>query len=403
METKHILNENYRYRILPQNHKIFIEEIYIKYCRQKDVHFNTILARCILMFVCAARFYKGNDIILIAEKMNTEKINILLRCCMKSLPEPGTLFAIQLCHLYNQPQQQNKMNIKRIISEVGCQSNGSKPRSSITDKWTYLSLSEQLNKLKNVNYYVNTPVYSKREHVNTIDTFINSNKNDLLLSSTSISKLCYSSFTIYEKKDLNTWLNAEISLNLYKKILNVGLMFCMCIELKEIDLNSLTFITYHDKMINLENFITAIGITFGTNNIVMWFTSEHRLFKLPENIDDYLRNLEDYLYCRLTDRFKPNAPRVDNDAITKIMCRLVSHIVKCVGQRSLKSAGLADAGLNPFAMILNDAAIKNLEKFSNSDRSTHTTYTIDGPFESMLTNVPYTGRYTFHVKSTLTK
>lgn len=404
METTHILDKNHRYDILPDSCKVFIEKVFNQYCRKKDKQFNIILARCVLMFVCAARFYKGNTVVLNTEILNIHKIEVLLRCCTKSLPEPGTLFAIQLCHLYNQPQQQNKMNIKRSIQDVNYnhQSADIDPILSKMNKWSHLSLLEQLSKLKSIDCYINTPIYSKREYVNKVNTFINSNKNDLLLSSTSVSKICYSSFTITEQTDQNTWTDSEQSIELYKKILKIGLTFSMCIELKEVEYNVLTFITYHEKMTNLDNFITSMGIAFGTDNVILWFTNEHRLFKLPENISNYLRNLEDYLYCRLTDRFKPNAPRTDNDGITKIICSLVSRIVKHVNQRSLKSAGLADAGLNPFAMILNDAALKNLEKFSNSDRGmVNSSYTIDGPFESMLTNAPYTGRYSLNVKSTM--
>lgn len=403
METEHILNKNYRYKILPQSIKIFIENVFIKYRRIKDKNYNIILARCLLMFVCAARFYKGDNITLTIENLNKEKIKTLLRCCTKSFPEPGTLFVIQLCHLYNQPQQQNKMSVKRILNNSPNDRFTKSGSRSLINKWTCLSLAEQLNKFENIECYVNTPIYSKQEHVNKIEVFTNSNKNDLLLSSTSTCKICYCSFTVYENKNLNIWTSSDIALELYKKILKTCLTFCMCIELKEITSNALTFVTYHDKIINVENFIAVLSITFGTNNIVMWFTNEHRLFKLPEYLKDYLRNLEDYLYCRLTDRIKPNIPQTDNDAITKMMCRLVSRIIQHIGQRSLKSAGLADAGLNPFAMILNDAAIKNLEKFSNSDRTIQdiTTYTINGPFESMLTNVPYVEKYNFHIKSTL--
>lgn len=373
-------NSYNRYLNFTELHKKFSQDLYDKFKSQCPME-NHKLAACIVMFVAAVSHYKNPDYVLNIDEFTAEKMRLLRSCFSKTLPEPGTFYGIQMCQMYNMPRQQNNLNVKkpkRHDNAIHCGENaesstGGSGGGGVIDfydgeKWLDSVCLDPINR----------SIYSSESFREHVEKFHSSDKNDLFLSM-SQPKVVYTSIMI---KTIN-------GLESYKKIVGECLKFSMCLELKKITSDSITFIAYHTNKSFFEKFILTVDNMFGHDSIVIWFTNERTMLTKKFGGDFFVKNYIDYLYCFLTNRYEPDIPKTTNDIVTMMMCRLISGIIRAIGFLSLKSTGLYKAGYTPMSLITTEASLLNIQKMVSADDEAKE-YQVYTPSESMFLNYTVT-------------
>lgn len=287
-----------------------------------------------------------------------EKIRL---CYQFTIPEPGTNFGIIMCKNFLQPRQQDNFDIK-------------KPKSIIV-KGNNLSMI----------------FYSNSDWKRDVDNFMSTSKYEMILSVKNTS-IVYISFTL-ETELINTKEDFR------KYILEILLRYCMCIQLMEISKSAKTnvsnvyFVVYvHKKM--EDYFLYVLYNLYNIPAIQLIFTSNRNFFK---DRDLNIMNSTIFLYCFLTDRYKPERED-ENDDICNYMVKLISTVTFEIGGKSLKRNGLSKCGTGPLAFVISEAGITETAKLNGTLEYPKTRneknnaqikqYKIDSAFERMFLNLP---------------
>lgn len=363
-----------RYKNFSKNYKKFSNDLYDKFKTHCPVENNKLMAH-IVMFVASVSHYKGQDYKLRADDFTADRMRKIQSCFSRTLPGPGTFYGIQMCQMYNMPRQQNNLNVKKpkrqeptTSGASECVTDGGDIDFNDGQTWLDTTCANPINK----------PIYSSDSFRDHIEKFHTSDKNDLFLSM-SQPKVVYTSIMIKTRDGLSA----------YKNIIRNCLKFSMCLELKKIDAESITFIVYHTNKSFFEKFLLTLHCMFGAESIIMWFTNERTTLTKRYGGDFFVTNYIDYLYCFLTNRYEPDIPKTTNDIVTMMMCRLISGIIRSIGFLSLKSTGLYKAGYTPMSLITTEASLLNIQKLVSGDRY-NDDYRVYTPSESMFLNYTVT-------------
>lgn len=287
---------------------------------------------------------------LILKENQLEKI----RCCYNFLiPEPGSLFGVNFLKQFLHPKQQSNFDIK-------------KPKSII----------EKRNNLCRT-------FYSNPEWKQHIDNFMATSKYEMLLS-------VKNSFVVYMSFVLKT--NLIISESDFEHyVLNLILRFCMCIQLMEIkiknDNNEIYFIVYVQKKME-DYFLYELYNLY--ESIQLIFTSNRNFFTDKDLI---IMNSITFLYCFLTDRYKPEKEN-ENDEICNYMAKFISTITLEIGGKSLKRNGLSKYGIGPLTFVISEAGLMETAKLNGTlkypvfENEQTKQFKIDSVFERIFLNLP---------------
>lgn len=367
-----------RYKNLSETHKTIIIDLYKKFKSLNETN-NEQLSRYLLMFVSAGVFYLGENFKINVETFNRNKINAIIECCSRTLPESGTIYGIQMCQIYNTPKQQNTLNVKKPKSnDINTSNDAYNINDTIefddADEWIRVKCTNPINK----------QIYSSMVFRDCIEKFHARDKNDLFLSM-SQPKIIYTSYMVTT--------GTQSPIDAYTCLVRNCIRYCMCIELKKITTDSMTFITYHVNKSFFEKFTYNLYQIFGADSIVIWFTNERTIFTKKYAGKYFVSNYVDFLYCFMTNRFEPETPRTLNDVVTMMMCKLIAGIIKAIKFESLKSTGLYRAGYTPMSLITTEASLLNIRKLVNeidANSEQTNTYNIYTPSESMFVNTAIT-------------
>lgn len=371
MDADLYLKKYARFRNLSDIHKSIAVEIYKKFKSADNNAVNDANARYILMFISAGIFYRGRNFNVDPSTVNKSKMDAIIRCCSKTLPERGTFYGIQMCQMYNMPRQQNNLNVKKPKTNSDVErDDGSSVSDTVDfdddDEWIRVNCADPINR-----QIFSSPVF--RDYV---EKFHARDKNDLFLSM-SQPKVIYTSYMV---------TTAGPVIEAYARMIRECIRYCMCVELKKISDDSMTFITYHVNKSFFERFTYSLHQMFGAGSIVIWFTNERTIFTKKYGGEYFIRNYVDFLYCFMTNRFEPDAPRTLNDIVTMMICKLISGIIKSINFASLKSTGLYRAGYTPMSLITTEASLLNIRKLVNETSVDSNVYNIYTPSESMFVN-----------------
>lgn len=298
------------------------------------------------------------------EVLNDRQLERIRSCYHLTVPEPGSSFGIMMCKSFLQPRQQNNFDIK-------------KPRSFVEKEndidWSF---------------------YSNAGASRDVQKFMATSKCEMLLSTKSAS-IVYMSFAL-ESKDIS---NIEI---FKTKILKKILPYSLCICVKEMyknetsGQNEIHFVAYAKKTIE-DHFLQALYELSDCESIKLIFTSDRSFFA---DRDLNIINCINFLYCFLTDRYKPEKEN-DNDDICLYMVKLIATITFEIGGKSLKRNGLSKCGIGPLAFVISEAGILETAKINGTfeypvdgddiaarDGLERKRFYINSSFERMFLNLP---------------
>lgn len=278
-------------------------------------------------------------------------------CYLFTIPEPGTNFGIIMCKNFLQPRQQDNFDIK-------------KPKFIIE---------------KRTN--ADTVFFSHPHWEAEVDRYMTTSKYEMLLS-IKTSPIIYLSFMILSN-DIKT------TSDFVKEVTDNMLRYCICIRLMEISydaqLHSHTsyFVVYVQKKTE-DNFFHQLYDLSMAQSIRMIFTSNRTFFC---NRDLNIMNSIIFLYCFLSDRYKPEKEN-ETDDISIYMCTMIATITFELGGKSLKRNGLSKCGMGPLAFVISEAGIMETAKlngtldYPNEENTPPKRYNIESTFERIFLNLP---------------
>lgn len=290
-------------------------------------------------------------------------------CYHLTVPEPGSNFGIMMCKSFLQPRQQNNFDIK-------------KPKSVVEKENDY-----------------DWRFFSNANAIHEVERFMSTSKFEMLLSTKNATTI-YMSFVVKSK--------FIVTIDDFKvKILNVLLPYSMCIYVKEIYVDNISeeteiyFVVYVKKTME-DYFLQILCELPDYPSIKLIFTSNRFYFS---DQDLNIANAINFLYCFLTDRYKPEKEN-DNDDICIYMTKLLAMITFAIGGRSLKRNGLSKCGIGPLAFVISEAGILETAKINgtleypddekqndndnNKDvsKKQNKRFYINSPFERIFLNLP---------------
>lgn len=331
--------DNVIYTCLEESHKKFV----MKNARRDQ----DILPLCtyVRQLEAAGRPYPKND------SLNDEQLDKIRSCYHLTVPEPGTNFGILMCKTFLQPKQQNNFDVKKLKGVIEKENDR---------EW---------------NFYSNP---SAKEEV---ERFMATSKYEMLLSIKNMA-IVYMSFVLKS--------HTGVTIDDFRTISEKLLPFTISICVKEISVDEIYFIVYVRKTMEDHFLETMYGLP-DVDFLKLIFTSDRLFFS---ERDLYITNSMNFLYCFLTDRYKPEK-ECENDDICIYMAKLISTITFEMGGKSLKRNGQSKCGIGPLAFVISEAGILETAKINgtldypdddNGDRKKR--FYINSPFERMFLNLP---------------
>jgi hypothetical protein len=286
-----------------------------------------------------------------SRQLSLKQLIEIRNCFYTTIPEPGTMFGLLLSQAYLQPRQQNNLNVKRFAA------------------MDTINIDQTGNQME---------FYSLEEYLPRIKKYLASNKNEILLSLNDKSEIIYMS---YFCKTVFDYTNFKLN------FIDQMLKYSMYIQIKEwnekLDYNEIYFVVFCSKKIYKE-FLIAMS-TIETNDLQFWliFTSDRLLTR---DLTHFVTNSSVFLYCFLTERFKPDLEDVF-DEITCYLCLLIAYITYVLGCNSLKRSGMAKGGFGPLTFLVSEGGLDYIDKFLNKQQECKN-FNINNVFEQLFLNLP---------------
>jgi hypothetical protein len=244
------------------------------------------------------------------------------KCLSQTRPQPGDPFGLQLCTTYSAPRQQDHLNVKRC--KLNNQDNNGDYffnyiRSSNDEKEIYKYL--QISKNEMIKSFVNYSI------THTVFRLINITNDDNTNKIINMLKPYISGCKIYESSpNEGTYL---------------GIFFC------EKD-TTLVYSVFYKKVAPF-------------SKIQLIFTSNRLLFsKDDEHLDLFVANSITFLYCFITDRYKPIIETTAEEFMHSQCC--IVTLINALTKASLKHSGIAKTDLGPLILMTHESGIMYASK-----------------------------------------
>jgi hypothetical protein len=238
------------------------------------------------------------------------------KCLAQTRPQPGDPFGLQLCTTYSAPRQQDHLNVKRckVATDEGNKNSFFNYIRSDNDEkeiYNYLRISKNEMIKSFVNYAI----------THTIFRLINVRNEEIANSIIAQLKPYICGCKIYET---STNEGTYLGLFFYEKD------------------TSLVYSIFYSTIVNI-------------TKIQLIFTSNRLLFLSDEHVNLFIANSITFLYCFITDKYKPIIETVAEEFMYS-QCIIVT-LINAVTKSSLKHSGIAKTDVGPLVLMTHESGI----------------------------------------------